>query len=61
VVAGLFGLPASIWDTLNRLPGFFSAACLRLFAAADPGEYLKRIINKKRTEVNKYMTNLKDF
>jgi hypothetical protein len=37
VVAGLFGFPASIWDTriANRL---VFTACLGWFAAAAPGE-----------------------
>jgi hypothetical protein len=53
-----FPPPSGIPSIANRL---LFCRLLRRFAAAAPGENLKRIINKKRTEVNKQMTNLKDF
>jgi hypothetical protein len=47
LVAGLFGFP----QIANC---FVFKACQQRFAGAAPGENLKRMLNERRTEVNRW-------
>jgi hypothetical protein len=55
------GFPPPPWGFPCRKTGFAPAADLGRFAAAAPGENLKRMLNERRTEVNSKLSVLADL